>query len=128
MIDHLVLTTANEEACIDFYTRILRMQLEIFKDGTPPRERKAFRFGNQKINVHVKGNEFEPNAKLPTPGALDLCFISSVPLEQVIGALQEAQWSIEDGPVVRTGATSKILSVYIRDPDYNLIEISQYMA
>jgi len=124
-LDHLVLTTADEAACIDFYTRVLGMQLESFVGGTPPVERRAFRFGQQKINLHVRGREFEPKAHLPVPGALDLCFIASIPLAQVIERLQRAQWPIVEGPVQRTGATRKILSVYVRDPDLNLIELSE---
>ena len=123
-LDHLVLTTAREAACIDFYTRVLGMQLETFVGGTPPVERRAFKFGNQKINLHVQGREFEPKAHLPVPGALDLCFIVSVPLEQVVARLQAASWPILEGPVPRTGAVSKIRSVYVRDPDFNLIELS----
>ena len=123
-LDHLVLTTANEEACIDFYTRVIGMRLESFIGGTPPVERKAFKFGNQKINLHIKGKEFEPKADIPTPGSLDLCFIADRPLEQVISKLGEMGWPIMEGPVIRTGATTKINSVYVRDPDQNLIEIS----
>lgn len=124
-LDHLVLTTARREACVDFYTRVLGMQLESFIGGTPPVERQAFKFGNQKINLHVQGSEFEPKAHLPVPGSLDLCFIASVPLEQVIQQLLAAPWPIVEGPVMRTGATQKIRSVYVRDPDFNLIEISE---
>lgn len=124
-LDHLVLTTARPEACIDFYTRVLGMQLESFVGGTPPVTRQAFKFGIQKINLHVKGAEFEPKAHLPVPGALDLCFIASIPLEQVIQRLETSQWPIVEGPVMRTGATQKIRSVYVRDPDLNLIEISE---
>ncbi|SEF32161.1 VOC family protein [Variovorax sp. NFACC27] len=119
-LDHLVLTTAHEEACIRFYVDVLGMSLESFGAG-----RKAFRFGNQKINLHVKGHEFEPKAQLPTPGSLDLCFIASVPLEEVIASLGEKGVPILEGPVMRTGATSRIRSVYVRDPDLNLIEISE---
>jgi catechol 2,3-dioxygenase-like lactoylglutathione lyase family enzyme len=124
-LDHLVLTTARREACVDFYTRVLGMQLESFIGGTPPVERHAFKFGHQKINLHVQGNEFEPKAHLPVPGALDLCFIAAIPLEQVIDWLRAAAWPIVEGPVMRTGATQKIRSVYVRDPDFNLIEISE---
>ncbi|MDQ0609181.1 catechol 2,3-dioxygenase-like lactoylglutathione lyase family enzyme [Variovorax sp. W1I1] len=119
-LDHLVLTTANEEACVRFYVDVLGMTLETFGAG-----RKAFRFGNQKINLHVKGHEFEPKADVPTPGSLDLCFIASVPLEAVIERLGEKGVAIIEGPVMRTGATSRIRSVYVRDPDLNLIEISE---
>jgi catechol 2,3-dioxygenase-like lactoylglutathione lyase family enzyme len=124
-LDHLVLTTARPEACIDFYTRVLGMRLETFVGGTPPVERRAFVFGQQKINLHVQGSEFEPKAHLPVPGALDLCFIAQVPLDQVIATLAERGWPIVEGPVLRTGATGKIRSVYVRDPDFNLIEVSE---
>ena len=124
-LDHLVLTTANEIACVDFYTRVMGMKLESFIGGTPPVERKAFKFGNQKINLHIKGREHDPKAHLPVPGALDLCFIADRPLEQVIGRLKAANWPILEGPVMKTGATAKIRSVYVRDPDLNLIEISE---
>jgi len=124
-IDHIVLTTAHEDACIDFYKRVMGMELDSFIGGTPPVERKAFRFGNQKINLHVKGKEFEPKADIPTPGSLDLCFIASCPIAEVIQRLQDEDWPIIEGPVVRTGARSKIRSVYVRDPDQNLIEISE---
>jgi len=110
---------------VDFYTRVMGMTLESFIGGTPPVERKAFKFGHQKINLHVKGREFNPKAHLPVPGALDLCFLASVPLEQVIAHLQREQWPIIEGPVLRTGALHKIRSVYVRDPDLNLIEISE---
>ncbi len=124
-LDHLVLTTSRPEDCIDFYTRVLGMQLESFVGGTPPVTRQAFKFGNQKINLHVKGSEFEPKAHLPVPGALDLCFIASSPLKKAIEQLVGARWPIVEGPVMRTGATQKIRSVYVRDPDLNLIEISE---
>jgi len=124
-LDHLVLTTAKEVECVDFYTRVLGMKFESFIGGTPPVERKAFKFGNQKINLHIKGKEFEPKADIPTPGSLDLCFIADRPLEKVIEHLRAEAWPIIEGPVIRTGATQKINSVYVRDPDQNLIEISE---
>lgn len=124
-LDHLVLTTTNENACVDFYTRILGMKLESFIGGTPPVERKAFKFGTQKINLHIKGKEFEPKANFPSPGSLDLCFIADRPLTAVIAQLNNEGWPIVEGPIIRTGATSKINSVYVRDPDLNLIEISE---
>lgn len=119
-LDHLVLTTVDPVAAEDFYVRVLGMRLETFAGG-----RKAFKYGNQKINLHLCGQEFEPKAHLPVPGALDLCFIASVPLEQVIAHLQQVNWPIIEGPVPRTGATGPIRSVYLRDPDLNLIEISE---
>ena len=124
-LDHLVLTTADEGRCIDFYTRVLGMTLESFIGGTPPVERKAFKFGNQKINLHIKGKEFEPKAQLPTPGSLDLCFIADCSMEEIIKRLSREGWPMIEGPVIRTGATGKINSVYVRDPDNNLIEISE---
>jgi catechol 2,3-dioxygenase-like lactoylglutathione lyase family enzyme len=119
-LDHLVLTTHDRAACIDFYTRVLGMQLETFGAG-----RTALRFGNQKINLHERGREFEPKAHLPVPGALDLCFIASRPLDEVVAQLRACHWPIVEGPVERTGAVRRIRSVYVRDPDLNLIEISE---
>ena len=124
-LDHLVLTTTDEVACVDFYIRVLGMTLETFTGGTPPVERKAFKFGPQKINLHIKGREFEPKAHLPVSGALDLCFLASDPLADVITRLEREHWPVIEGPVLRTGATQKIRSVYVRDPDLNLIEISE---
>jgi catechol 2,3-dioxygenase-like lactoylglutathione lyase family enzyme len=126
-LDHLVLTTAHEADCIRFYTEVLGMRLETFTGGTPPVERKAFIFGQQKINLHLKGHEFEPKAHAPVPGALDLCFIASVPLDTVIARLEAAGVTIIEGPVMRTGAVGDIRSVYVRDPDLNLIEVSEPM-
>jgi catechol 2,3-dioxygenase-like lactoylglutathione lyase family enzyme len=126
-LDHLVLTTALEDACIHFYTQVLGMRLEVFVGGTPPVSRKAFVFGSQKINLHVKGREFDPKAHTPVPGALDLCFIANCPLDQVIRTLAEHAVPILEGPVIRTGSTGKIRSVYVRDPDLNLIEISEQL-
>ena len=123
-LDHLVLTTSREHACVHFYTEALGMTLESFVGGTPPIERRAFRFGAQKINLHVQGREFEPKAHLPVPGALDLCFIASVPLEAVARRLQQHGVPVLEGPVMRTGATGPIRSLYVRDPDLNLTEIS----
>jgi catechol 2,3-dioxygenase-like lactoylglutathione lyase family enzyme len=122
-IDHIVLTCTDPQATCDFYTRVLGMRQETFGQG-----RIAFCFGNQKINLHVRGNEYEPKAHLPVPGSLDLCFIASVPLTQVIEHLNQQGWPVLEGPVQRTGATKKIISVYVRDPDLNLIEISELLA
>jgi len=108
-LDHLVLTSANEAACVDFYVRVLGMRLETFIGGTPPAERKAFKFGSQKINLHIKGKEFEPKADIPTAGPLDLCFIADRPLSEVMAILQKDGWPIIEGPVIRTGATSKLI-------------------
>ncbi len=119
-LDHIVLTTKDKARCIAFYIDLLRMQLETFGEG-----RMAFKFGQQKINLHESGKEFLPKAHLPTPGSLDLCFIASVPLDNVIAKLKQENWPIEEGPVLRTGAAYKIRSIYLRDPDQNLIEISE---
>jgi catechol 2,3-dioxygenase-like lactoylglutathione lyase family enzyme len=119
-VDHIVLTTRDKERCVDFYTRVLGMRLEEFGAG-----RVALRFGDQKINLHVAGKEFEPKADRPTPGSLDLCFIASVPLAEVVQRLKDSGVPIIEGPVRRTGAAFAILSVYVRDPDKNLVEISE---
>ena len=126
-IDHVVLTTHHEEACIAFYTGLLGMRLDVFA-GADGRIRKAFVFGSQKINLHVKGAEFEPKAHLPVPGAVDICLIARQPLDAVIDRVKAHPWPILEGPVHRTGALGPILSIYLRDPDLNLVEISQYIA
>jgi catechol 2,3-dioxygenase-like lactoylglutathione lyase family enzyme len=121
-IDHVVLTTRDLPACLRFYSEILGMKQEKFQ--TPTETRIALKFGNQKINVHEWGREFIPRAHVAAPGTLDLCFIASVPLEEVIRSLEKNNIKILEGPVTKTGATSKIRSVYVRDPDLNLVEIS----
>jgi catechol 2,3-dioxygenase-like lactoylglutathione lyase family enzyme len=123
-IDHVVLTTRDMPACVRFYTEVLGMKLVSFR--TPTEERLAFSFGSQKINVHEWGKEFEPRAHVAVPGSLDLCFIASVPLEEVVRILTKAKIKIVEGPVKKTGAAGPIRSVYVRDPDLNLIEISVY--
>jgi catechol 2,3-dioxygenase-like lactoylglutathione lyase family enzyme len=120
-LDHLVLTVADIEATIAFYTSALGMELVTFGN------RKALRFGQQKINLHQAGKEFEPKAAHPTPGSGDLCFITQTPIEDVISHLKALLRPIEEGPVERTGAVGKIRSIYLRDPDLNLIEISNYL-
>jgi len=122
-IDHIVLTTRDLAACVRFYTEVLGMKLERFR--TPTEERLALKFGVQKINLHEWGKEFEPRAHVAVPGSLDLCFIAAVPLEQVISKLNQLQVKIIEGPVAKTGAVSKLRSVYVRDPDLNLVEISE---
>jgi len=121
-LDHLVLTTTDEEACIGFYVGLLGMRLETFNSG-----RKALKFGSQKINIHVKGREFEPKAHTPVPGSLDLCFLADRPLARVQEVLREKGAQIVEGPVRRTGANGPILSIYLRDPDLNLVEISEQL-
>ena len=121
-LDHLVLTVKDIDASCVFYSRALGMQVMTFGEG-----RKALAFGRQKINLHLHGNEFEPKADKPMPGSADLCFVSSVPLQEIIAHLQQAEIQILEGPVQRTGAVGPIMSVYIRDPDLNLVEISNYV-
>jgi len=122
-VDHIVLTTRDLKGCVHFYAEVLGMKLEEFR--TPTETRLALKFGNQKINLHEWGNEFTPRAHVAAPGTLDLCFIASIPLDQVIAKLEAAGVPILEGPVLKTGAVSKIRSVYVRDPDLNLVEISE---
>jgi catechol 2,3-dioxygenase-like lactoylglutathione lyase family enzyme len=121
-IDHVVLTTRDLSSCLQFYTEVLGMKLEKFQ--TPTETRVALKFGNQKINIHEWSKEFTPRAHVAAPGTLDLCFIASVPLEEVMQKLQKEKIRIIEGPVIKTGAVSKLRSVYVRDPDLNLVEIS----
>jgi len=120
-LDHLVLTVASIEATADFYTRVLGMEAIIFGTG-----RTALRFGTSKINLHQAGGEFEPKALRPTPGSADICLIVDDDIATVIADLTGAGIMIEEGPVDRTGATGPIVSCYLRDPDQNLIELSNY--
>jgi catechol 2,3-dioxygenase-like lactoylglutathione lyase family enzyme len=117
-LDHIVLTVANIDATVDFYTEVLGMDV-IKVDG-----RKALAFGIQRLNLHQRGHEFEPKAAHPTPGASDLCFLTTTSLETVMEYLKEQKVHIEAGPVERDGAIGKLRSIYLRDPDRNLIEIS----
>ena len=121
-LDHIVLTTRDLEGCVRFYRDVLGMKLESFQ--TPSEKRQALKFGNQKINIHEWGREFTPRAHVAAPGTLDLCFIASVPLDEVIAKLKASGVPIVEGPVMKTGATGPIRSVYVRDPDLNLVEIS----
>ena len=119
--DHVVLTVASIDATVDFYTRVLGMTAVTFGDG-----RTALRFGRSKINLHQAGHEFEPKARHPAPGSMDLCLIVDDPVEDVLAQLAAAGVAVEEGPVARTGATGEIVSCYLRDPDGNLIELSNY--
>jgi catechol 2,3-dioxygenase-like lactoylglutathione lyase family enzyme len=121
-LDHLVLTVKDIDATASFYTRVLGMNIITFGGG-----RKALSFGTQKINLHQHRKEFEPKAQQPTPGSADLCFITSVPLPEVLKHLSLCGITVIEGPVQRTGATGPILSVYFRDPDMNLIEVSNHV-
>lgn len=122
-IDHLVLTVQDIEATASFYAKVLGMELVTFGHG-----RKALSFGKQKINLHQYKKEFEPKAQYPTPGSADLCFITSVPLQEVLEHLQACHVTVIEGPIQRTGARGLLLSVYFRDPDMNLIELANYLS
>jgi len=120
-LDHLVLTVRDMERSIEFYTKVLGMSEVNFGAG-----RKALLFGQQKINLHEVGREVEPKASKPTPGSADLCFISTSPMDTILAELRGHAVEIVEGPVERAGALGPITSVYFRDPDQNLIEISNY--
>ncbi len=121
-LDHLVLTVKNIDVTCDFYSRVLGMEVVTFGEG-----RKALTFGNQKINLHEAGQEFKPKAQHATPGSADLCFITEKPINGVHAHLDSQEVAIVEGPVDRTGATGPIRSIYFRDPDMNLIEVSNYI-
>ncbi len=120
-LDHLVLTVRDIEATCEFYSRVLGMSVVTFAGG-----RKALQFGAQKFNLHQFGSEFDPKAARPTPGSVDICLIVAVPLSDVVAHLARCGVAIIEGPVERTGAQGPIRSVYFRDPDMNLIEVSTY--
>ncbi len=120
-IDHLVITVNKIQATCDFYSRVLGMQVVTFGNG-----RQALQFGQQKINLHEFGKEFPPKANYPTPGSADICFITNVPLEEVQDHILSCGVAIIEGPVIRTGTSGAIRSIYLRDPDGNLIEVSNY--
>jgi catechol 2,3-dioxygenase-like lactoylglutathione lyase family enzyme len=122
-LDHFVLTVADIDATVAFYTRQLGMEAVTFGNG-----RTALAFGTSKINLHEVGKEFEPKAVRPTPGSADICLVVDEPVADVIAQLRSAGVPIEEGPVERTGAIGPILSCYLRDPDGNLIELSNYRA
>lgn len=122
-LDHLVLTVKDIQATCDFYVRVMGMQVVTFAGG-----RKALSFGVQKINLHQYGNEFEPKASAPTPGSADLCFLTTVPIADVIAHLNKCGVNVIEGPVPRTGARGPLMSVYFRDPDQNLIEVSNQVS
>ena len=122
-LDHLVLTVKNIPATCDFYSRVMGMEGVTFGNG-----RRALAFGSQKINLHEAGKEVDPKAHRPTPGSADLCFITPVPVAEVVRHLIQQRVDIIEGPVQRTGALGTIVSVYFRDPDLNLIEVSNYLG
>jgi catechol 2,3-dioxygenase-like lactoylglutathione lyase family enzyme len=121
-IDHIVFTVIDVQATCEFYQNVLGMQVETFGEG-----RKALSFGQQKINLHQWGKEFEPKADKPGPGTQDICLITNVPIADVVKHVESCGVVIEDGPVRRTGAAGPILSIYFRDRDKNLIEVSNYL-
>lgn len=121
-IDHFVLTVASIQATCDFYSRVLGMSVVTFGQG-----RKALVFGSQKINLHEIGKEYQPKADVPTAGSADFCLITDTPIEEVSKHLEACGVPVAEGPVVRTGALGAIRSVYLRDPDQNLVELSNYL-
>lgn len=121
-IDHIVMTVRDMEKTLKFYQEVLNLSVQTFGDN-----RKALHLENQKINLHQYQREYEPHAAKPTPGAIDLCFITKTPIKEIISHMQKMNITIEEGPVERTGAAGKILSIYIRDPDGNLIELANYL-
>ncbi len=122
-IDHIVLTVFDLGRSIDFYSKVLGMEPVTFAGG-----RRGLAFGRQKLNLHQAGREFEPKALNPAPGAIDLCFIATTPLDEVMAQLRTHGVAIIEGPVPKTGALGPMRSVYFRDPDGNLIEVSNYPA
>ena len=122
-LDHVVFTVRDLQATIDFYTQALGMQEVTFGAG-----RKALAFGAQKINLHLAGREFEPKADRPTPGSADVCFLTDTPVAQVATHFAALGIKVIEGPVARTGAVGPLLSIYIRDPDQNLLEIANLTA
>lgn len=124
--DHVVLTVRNVQATCDFYSRVLGMSAEIFEDAEKTFHFGQLHFGNQKINLHEAGHEFEPKALHPTPGSGDLCFITTSPPDDIIQHLRDCGVEVVEGPVPRTGARGPMNSVYLRDPDHNLVEFAHY--
>jgi len=121
-IDHIVMTVNSVDVTCEFYSRVLGMDVITFAQG-----RKALSFGAQKLNLHEVGNEFEPKAHMPTPGSIDLCLITETPIDKVFNHLASMDVEILEGPIKRTGAAGTIISVYFRDPDQNLLEVSNYL-
>ncbi|XP_004872010.1 glyoxalase domain-containing protein 5 [Heterocephalus glaber] len=122
-LDHIVMTVKSIKDTTTFYSKVLGMEVTTFKG-----DQKALRFGDQKFNLHEMGKEFEPKAIHPLPGSLDICLITEAPLEEMIQRLKAFDVPIEEGPVPRTGAKGPIMSIYFRDPDRNLIEVSNYIS
>ena len=123
-IDHVVITVSDIDKTIDFYSNILGMELQEFSSSTDNVKRKSLKFGKQKINLHEASKPFKPHANNPIPGAIDICFLSEINIDDWIKIFNKFNIKIEDGPVKKTGANGPISSIYVRDPDKNLIEIS----
>jgi catechol 2,3-dioxygenase-like lactoylglutathione lyase family enzyme len=120
-MDHLVLTVSSIERTTAFYRDVLGMRAELFQNG-----RWALHFGEQKFNLHQAGHEFEPKAAAPVPGSVDICLVVATPIDEVVAELRDRGVPIIEGPVERTGARGRIRSVYLRDPDDNLVELANY--
>ena len=127
-IDHIVLTSKDVDKTIEFYTKVLGMTLESFPVANEKNKRLSLKFGNQKINIHNRSSPFSPHAKNPTSGSIDICFLSNVSLTEWRKIFASNNITIENGPVRKTGATGPLMSLYVRDPDGNLIEISNTHA
>tara|TARA_B100000767_G_scaffold231498_1_gene222950 strand:- start:1032 stop:1430 length:399 start_codon:yes stop_codon:yes gene_type:complete len=127
-IDHIVLTVNDINKTIIFYSKIIGMDLKEFYSDFDQTYRKSLIFGNQKINLHDVSSPFKPHANYPSPGGFDICFLSTKPVSEWITIFKNNKISIEEGPIKKTGATGPILSIYVRDPDKNLIEISNLLV
>lgn len=125
-LDHIVLTVRDVRATCDFYARVLGLRISLHEDPTKTFHFAQMYFGTQKINLHQAGHEFEPKALLPTPGSGDLCFITTATPDEIVEHLRARNVAVVEGPVPRTGARGPMTSVYLRDPDQNLVEIAHY--
>ena len=123
-IDHIVLTVKDINKTIDFYCNLLGMKYEEFRINNNSEVRKCLKFGTQKINLHEASKPFKPHAHKPLSGTMDICFLSEINVNDWIKIFDKFDIKIEDGPVIKTGANGTIKSIYVRDPDKNLIEIS----
>jgi catechol 2,3-dioxygenase-like lactoylglutathione lyase family enzyme len=127
-IDHIVITVSNLENSIHFYCDLLGMEINEFYSSSDNTIRKSLMFGSQKINLHEASNPYKPNAEVALPGTLDICFLTERPLSEWIKIFNKNSLKIELGPVTKTGAKGPIESIYVRDPDKNLIEISNQLT
>ncbi|WP_102348896.1 VOC family protein [Bacillus sp. Marseille-P3661] len=120
-IDHIVLTVKDVERTVDFYSNVLGMEVQVYGGKW-----KTMAFGQQRINLHELGSEVPIRAQNPTPGSADICLIASTPIEEVIQHVKAKGVEIEEGPIMRAGALGQLESIYFRDPDNNLVEVSNY--